>query len=61
MEIFLAMGAGALALISAVLFNAAIKKKSTGNERMTEIAGEISKGAMAFLTREYKMLAVFIE
>ncbi len=60
MEIQLALGAGLLALVAALIFNSIIKKKPTGNEKMTAIAGEISKGAMAFLTREYKVLAVFV-
>ena len=60
MELYLAMGAAALALVAAFIFNSVIKKKSTGNEKMTNIANEISKGAMAFLTREYKVLAVFV-
>lgn len=60
MEIYYAMGAGVLALVAALLFNSSIKKKPTGNEKMTNIADEIAKGAMAFLTREYKMLAIFV-
>lgn len=60
MELYAAMGAGLLALVGALIFNSVIKKKSTGNEKMTGIADEISKGAMAFLKREYKVLAVFV-
>ncbi|MDZ4217389.1 MAG: sodium/proton-translocating pyrophosphatase, partial [Candidatus Gracilibacteria bacterium] len=60
MEIYSAMGAGLIALITALIFNSVIRKKSTGNEKMTNIANEISKGAMAFLKREYSVLAIFV-
>lgn len=60
MEIYFAMGAGVLSLITAFIFNSLILKKSTGTEKMTQIADQIAKGAMAFLTREYKVLSVFV-
>ncbi|MFR9277235.1 MAG: sodium-translocating pyrophosphatase, partial [Peptoniphilus senegalensis] len=34
--------------------------QDAGNERMKEISSYISEGAMAFLTREYKALVVFV-
>ncbi|MDD4835169.1 MAG: sodium-translocating pyrophosphatase, partial [Lutispora sp.] len=37
-----------------------IMKKDPGNDRMKEIMGYIHEGAMAFLFREYKVLAIFI-
>lgn len=57
---FLAIIAGVLALLFAFVFSNQIKKESDGNERMKEIAGHIHQGAMAFLKREYKYLAIFI-
>lgn len=60
MELYYAIGAGALALVSALIFTSVINKKPTGDEKMTNIANEISKGAMAFLGREYKVLSVFV-
>jgi len=49
-----------VALVFAIVFARNISKKSTGNEKMTEIAHAIHEGAMAFLFREYKILAIFV-
>ncbi|HYF83904.1 MAG TPA: sodium-translocating pyrophosphatase [Clostridia bacterium] len=51
---------GVLALIFAWVLAASIIKKDPGNDRMKEIMGFIHEGAMAFLFREYKVLAVFV-
>jgi len=51
---------GIVALAVAMMLSVAISKASDGNDRMREIAGYIHEGAMAFLYREYKYLAVFI-
>lgn len=37
-----------------------VNKQDPGNERMVEIGGYIREGAMAFLGREYRVLAVFV-
>lgn len=52
--------AGIIALVFAVILAAIIKKSDPGNEKMVEIMGYIHEGAMAFLLREYKVLAIFI-
>lgn len=51
---------GIAALAVAYMLGSAIKSADAGNARMKEIAGYIHDGAMAFLYREYKYLAVFI-
>lgn len=51
---------GLVALFFAFALSSSIARKDAGNERMQEIAGYIHAGAMAFLKREYKYLAVFI-
>ena len=56
----LSMVTGLIALAVAYMLTAGIAKSSAGNARMQEIAGYIHEGAMAFLYREYKYLAVFI-
>ena len=56
----LSIGAGILALLIAAMLSSSIMKAEAGNELMQEISGHIHEGAMAFLYREYKALAVFI-
>jgi Na+/H+-translocating membrane pyrophosphatase len=51
--LYAALLASIIALIAALLFNAAIRRKPTGNEKMTHISEQIATGAMAFLSREY--------
>ena len=56
---FLAVAAGALALIFAFVLTSRINKQDAGTERMREIAGSIAEGARAFLFAEYKILVIF--
>jgi K(+)-stimulated pyrophosphate-energized sodium pump len=46
-------------VIAIVLYNV-VKAEPVGNERMREISEDIHNGAMAFLGREYRVLAIFI-
>jgi K(+)-stimulated pyrophosphate-energized sodium pump len=57
--IYVCIAAGLLALISAFLLLAKIKKSSEGTDKMKEIALAISEGANAFLKAEYKVLIIF--
>ena len=50
---------GVVALAVALMLKSWIGKQDEGNDRMKEISGYIREGAMAFLGREYKMVAVF--
>ena len=52
--------AGVLALIYAAITSQWIKGRDPGNERMKDIAGQIQRGAMAFLRAEYSVLAGFV-
>ncbi len=58
--VFAAPAAGVLALLFAFWKASWVKKQDAGTELMQEIAGSIQEGAMAFLAREYKVLAVFV-
>lgn len=61
MNYFLIVGlTSLLSLLVAGVFSYLIGKKSAGNSKMTEIADAIADGAMAFLKREYKVLAIFV-
>ena len=50
---------GVISLAVALMLKSWIGKQDEGNDRMKEIAGYIREGAMAFLSREYKMVAAF--
>ena len=58
--LYLAPIVGVLALLFAAYKAGFVSKQDAGNERMKEISSYISEGAMAFLTREYKALVVFV-
>jgi len=58
--IYLIPAAGVLALVFALFKAQWVKKQDAGDEKMQTIAGHIHEGAMAFLNREYRVLAVFV-
>lgn len=55
-----AIGTGVVALLFAASIYARLKSSDPGNKRMVELAEAIHEGAMAFLKREYRTLAVFV-
>ena len=58
---YLAPVGGVLALIMAKMFQISVMKKSEGTDDMIEIAQAVRDGAMAYLTRQYKVVAgVFV-
>ena len=57
---YVAPSIGIVALVVAAFLASWISKQSTGNERMTELAGFIHEGAMAFLKREYKTMVIVV-
>ena len=59
-SIYLALGAGALGLLAALALTAQVLRTDAGSEKVREIGLLIQQGAMAFLKREYTMLAVFV-
>ena len=58
--LLLSLFAAIFALIFAFRRCSWVKKQNAGNEKMVEISSYIRDGAMAFLKREYKALAVFV-
>ena len=58
--IYLIPASGVLALVFALFKSSWVSKQDEGTDRMKEIAGHIQEGAMAFLGREYRVLAVFV-
>ena len=58
---YLAPVGGVLALVMAKVFQKSVMSKSEGSEDMIEIAQAVRDGAMAYLTRQYKVVAgVFV-
>ncbi len=51
--------AGLVGLVVALVFYFRVKAQPEGNETMNRIAQYIREGAMAFLVREYKVLAIY--
>ncbi|RKZ19920.1 sodium-translocating pyrophosphatase [bacterium] len=58
--IYLIPAAGVLALVFAAYKASWVKRQDPGDEKMQTIAGHIQEGAMAFLSREYRVLAIFV-
>ena len=58
--IYFVPACGLAALAFAWVRSAWIERQDAGNEKMMTIAAHIREGAMAFLTREYRILAVFV-
>jgi K(+)-stimulated pyrophosphate-energized sodium pump len=51
---------GVIALIFAFYKASWVNRQDPGTEKMIEISGYVREGAMAFLKREYKILAIFV-
>ena len=58
--LYIALAAGALAILLAVYYTRAVLAAPQGNERMVELSTAIREGAMAFLRREYTWVSVFV-
>ena len=56
----IAVIASIIALAFAALLTSMVLKKDGGNDQIRFIGDAIQKGAMAFLSREYRLLAVFV-
>ncbi len=53
------LAAAAAAILVALLFYRSNSKKEAGSDRLKELSGYVQTGAMAFLRREYKVIAIF--
>ncbi|UJP64435.1 sodium-translocating pyrophosphatase [Mongoliitalea daihaiensis] len=51
---------GIIGLVVMAIKSAWVTKQEAGDENMTELAGHIAKGAMAFLKAEWKVLTYFV-
>ena len=57
---YVVVASGILALVYAMWRSSWIAKQDPGNDKMKEIGQAVREGAMAFLSREYKVLSVFV-
>ena len=58
--LYIAIGAGVLALLFAIALAVRVMREDQGNERVREIGKAIQEGSAAFLGREYRVLLVFV-
>lgn len=58
--IFVPISLAVLGLVFMMVKMAWVKKQSAGNEKMQEISKNIKEGALAFLSAEYRLLAIFV-
>ena len=58
--LYYTIGAAVLALLTVVFLVLRLKSYSRGSEKMKELSDSIHLGAMAFLKKEYSILAIFV-
>jgi K(+)-stimulated pyrophosphate-energized sodium pump len=58
--IYLIPALGIVGLIVMAIKSAWVNKQDAGDAKMTELAGYIADGAMAFLKAEWKVLSIFV-
>jgi K(+)-stimulated pyrophosphate-energized sodium pump len=56
--IYVALICGGLGVAYALITAGWVFKQDAGNQRMQEISGYVAEGAMAYLTRQYKVVAI---
>lgn len=58
--LLITLGCGILALLFALIKASWVSRQDAGNAKMAKIAKNIREGAMAFLGKEYSVLAIFV-
>ena len=60
LQVLLAIGSAVLGLIVAAFITLGILKQKVGSKKAKEISLAIQQGAMTFLNKEYKIMAIFM-
>ena len=60
MVVWISLGGAVLSLLYAAYLAGWVSRQDAGTDKMKEVALAIREGAMAFITREYKALSVFV-
>ena len=58
--LLVSLGAGVLGLVFAFIKSQWVSRQDPGTDKMKEIGAAVREGAMAFLSREYRVLVVFV-
>ena len=58
--LYLAIAAGLVALAFALVLTMRVLREDAGDEKIQAIGRAIQEGAMAFLSREYRLIAIFV-
>jgi K(+)-stimulated pyrophosphate-energized sodium pump len=56
--VLIAIACGVVALLYGILSSQQVLRASAGNQRMQEVAGAIQEGASAYLSRQYRTIAI---
>jgi K(+)-stimulated pyrophosphate-energized sodium pump len=56
--VLIAIACGVVALLYGILTSQQVLRASAGNQRMQEVAGAIQEGASAYLSRQYRTIAI---
>lgn len=56
--VYVALGCGALGVAYSLITAGWVMKQDAGNQRMQDISSYVAEGAMAYLTRQYKVVAI---
>ncbi|MCK5183993.1 MAG: sodium/proton-translocating pyrophosphatase, partial [Candidatus Heimdallarchaeota archaeon] len=60
LTLIIALAAGVVAIIVAIIFSILVFREDPGNEKMVEISGYIEAGAKRFLWVQYRILSIFV-
>lgn len=60
MYLYISLGLGALAIVTALFLRSMVLKRSPGNDKMQEVGRAIMDGALAYLRQQVRTMAIFV-